>query len=1168
MKKQVLSIVLSIIATTSFAQNMDLTWVNQISNTDQNGGKSVVMDHNDNIITVGMCRATVDLNSGVGVDNYTSAGSWDGFISKVDQNGNYLWGFGLGGAQGDGIYGVDVDAAGNIYITGIFTGTVNFNPFGAAYNLVSYSVYSIDAFWAKYDSNGNLLNAYSFGGAGYDQGNDIKVAPSGEIYIIGSFEQTVDFDPSGSVNNKTSNGASDIFITKFSTSYTLDYVIAMGSNNTTYFTDNGTAIDVNPTDGSVIASGFFEGTMNMNPNGITVNRSSWSGSRDGFIGKYNSSGVLVWGYAIGSGGFDVISDCTLDTNGDVYITGEFKYTTNFNPGGTPNYLSATGSNSDIFISKYSATGFNTLAFRLGTVQGEAGTSLTTNNNVLFLGGYYMGSLFDANPAGGNILPSSSGNRGFFAAYDMSGNHLASGAIEGLGVTYSYGIDANSDNYFVITGEFSGTQDFDVGAGVQNITSPGNKDVFTAKYKVCINATGTDTRAECSQITWLDGNTYSYNNNTATYTYVGGAASGCDSVVTLNFTRLYPKQGTDTQIACNSYLWIDGNTYTSTNTTAKDTLVGAAANGCDSIVTLNLMILNSATGTDLQTACNSYLWTDGNTYTANNNTAKDTIVGGAFNGCDSIVTLNLTILNSATGTDVQTACNSYLWTDGNTYTSNNITVKDTLVGAAANGCDSIVTLNLTIFNTITSTDTRTECSPFVWIDGNTYTTNNTTAKDTIVGGSFNGCDSIVTLNLTILNSTTGTDVQTACNSYLWTDGNTYTANNTTAKDTIVGGAFNGCDSIVTLNLTILNNATGTDVQTACNSYLWADGNTYTANNTTAKDTLIGAAANGCDSIVTLNLTILNSATGTDVQTACNSYLWTDGNTYTSNNTTAKDTIIGGSVNGCDSIVTLNLTILNSAIGTDVQTACNSFLWIDGNTYTANNTTAKDTIVGGAANGCDSIVTLNLTIFNGNVTGTDTRTECSPFVWIDGNTYTTNNTTAKDTLVAGAANGCDSIVTLNLTITTVDTSVTQAGTNLSANELVATYQWLDCDNNYAVIPGETFRTYYVLADGNYAVEVTYYGCVDTSSCYNVIVSSVAENTVNNNITIYPNPVKDQLTITTKNEKITSIKIINVTGKTIKVFTENITTINVADLPKGLYLLQIQTEKGMSVKRFIKE
>ncbi len=203
-----------------------------------------------------------------------------------------------------------------------------------------------------------------------------------------------------------------------------------------------------------------------------------------------------------------------------------------------------------------------------------------------------------------------------------------------------------------------------------------------------------------------------------------------------------------------------------------------------------------------------------------------------------------------------------------------------------------------------------------------------------------------------------------------------------------------------------------------------------------------------------------------------------------------------------------------------------------------------------------------------TGTDTRTECSPYVWIDGNIYVANNTTAQDTIVGGAFNGCDSVVTLNLTITTVDTSVTQTGTDLSANEMIATYQWLDCNNNYAEIPGATFRTYYVLANGTYAVEVTSFGCVDTSSCYTVIVTDVVENKINNVFSIYPNPATNQIEVVSHNLDIKNISIIDVTGKIILENKDSNQKINISNLSKGLYFIKIQSDKGESVQRFIKE
>ena len=246
---------------------------------------------------------------------------------------------------------------------------------------------------------------------------------------------------------------------------------------------------------------------------------------------------------------------------------------------------------------------------------------------------------------------------------------------------------------------------------------------------------------------------------------------------------------------------------------------------------------------------------------------------------------------------------------------------------------------------------------ITVGTNTYSTTGVYIDDLT---NVMGCDSIVTTNLTVTPSSTGTDIQIACLNFTWIDGITYTANNNSATHTIIGGASNGCDSIVTLDLTINTYVTGIDTQIACESFTWIDGITYTVSNSSATHTLAGGSVSGCDSIVTLNLTINNATTGVDTQIECVSYMWIDGNTYTSDNNSATHTIVGGNANGCDSIVTLNLTIHAPTTGVDTQLACGSFIWIDGISYTSSNSTATHTIVGGNANGCDSIVTLNLTI----------------------------------------------------------------------------------------------------------------------------------------------------------------------------------------------------------------
>ena len=394
------------------------------------------------------------------------------------------------------------------------------------------------------------------------------------------------------------------------------------------------------------------------------------------------------------------------------------------------------------------------------------------------------------------------------------------------------------------------------------------------------------------------------------------------------------------------------------------------NGNDSIVHLTLTVEYPVTHEFSDSGCDTYTW-DGRTY----DTSGDKVwTYTAANGCDSTVTLHLTIHhNTAYGTDVvEMPCGAttFTWIDGVEYTSNNYTATHTITGGAANGCDSIVTLNLTFTSFAYGTDVVVMpcgATTFTWIDGVEYTLNNYTATYTITGGSVNGCDSTVTLNLTFRSIAYGTDVRNICGTtFTWINGVEYTSNNYTATHTIPGGAVNSCDSIVTLNLTFKPIAYGTDVRNICGTtFTWINGVEYTSNNYTATHTITGGAANGCDSIVTLNLTLRSIATGTDVVVmpcGATTFTWIDGVTYTSNNNTATWIIPGGAASGCDSIVTLNLTFKPFAHGTHVVVmpcGATTFTWIDGVVYTSNNNTATWIIPGGAANGCDSIVTLNLT-----------------------------------------------------------------------------------------------------------------------------------------------------------------------------------------------------------------
>jgi hypothetical protein len=204
-------------------------------------------------------------------------------------------------------------------------------------------------------------------------------------------------------------------------------------------------------------------------------------------------------------------------------------------------------------------------------------------------------------------------------------------------------------------------------------------------------------------------------------------------------------------------------------------------------------------------------------------------------------------------------------------------------------------------------------------------------------------------------------------------------------------------------------------------------------------------------------------------------------------------------------------------------------------------------------------------------TDLQSSCGPFTWIDGNTYTENNNTAVYNIVGGAASGCDSLVTLNLTINRVsDLSTTLSGETITANNTAATYQWLDCDNNYAEITGEIGATFTPAVNGNYAVELTQNGCVDTSSCVTITNLGILENSFGNTMMVYPNPTNGHFSIDLGNTFIKAeIQITDVLGKII--ISEKVVSSQTLDLfiqdPVGVYFVTVKADGKKAVIRVVK-
>lgn len=188
---------------------------------------------------------------------------------------------------------------------------------------------------------------------------------------------------------------------------------------------------------------------------------------------------------------------------------------------------------------------------------------------------------------------------------------------------------------------------------------------------------------------------------------------------------------------------------------------------------------------------------------------------------------------------------------------------------------------------------------------------------------------------------------------------------------------------------------------------------------------------------------------------------------------------------DNLVMRGFSTCTPSFASITESTCDSYTSPAGNIYAATGNYI-DTIAN--TSGCDSIIDIDLTITN-STSYTDVQAACGSYTWMDGNTYSASTNTPTFTLTNAA--GCDSIITLDLTVNPIpDNNVIQSGTLLTADQFGATYQWLDCDNNYAVINGATSQTFTPQNTGNYAVEVMLNGCSDTSTCYLVDYTGINE------------------------------------------------------------------------------
>jgi hypothetical protein len=429
-------------------------------------------------------------------------------------------------------------------------------------------------------------------------------------------------------------------------------------------------------------------------------------------------------------------------------------------------------------------------------------------------------------------------------------------------------------------------------------------------------------------------------------------------------------------------------------------------------------------------------------------------------------------------------------------------------------------------------------------GNQIITQSGVYKDTLI--SFNGCDSVVNLTVSVVLPTDSLFQVVSCSPYFWVTANTIYDSSGIYYKTLLNRV--GCDSVLTLDLTINQNF-GTEQIVSCDSLQWTNGITYYTSTNTPRDTFQNRF--GCDSIIQLNLTINNSHNVLDSLSGCDSLTWIDGITYYSS--TNQPIYVLSNRNGCDSIVNLNLIMNNSTFSTDQRIACDSLTWINGITYTSSTNSPVFNLPN--AIGCDSIVNLNLTV-NYSSSFNDQVFVCDSLSWIDNITY--YSSTNSPTYTVTNFVGCDSVIRLNLTVNQFNEQLAVSDDTLFSNQLLgSSYQWLNCDSSYRPISGATMNYFIPNISGNYGCEVINSSCQDTTACFNILITGL-RSLNKTKIEIFPNPTTDQVIM--KNLEASSrIAIYNINGKlmrAIPVLNSRNLELDVSMWSKGLYFVEVES------------
>lgn len=677
------------------SQTLDTLWVNKYTEFWEGASaNTVTTDLNGDVIAAGSYGGGLDFNTGSGTAWMSATGDVDAFVTKVNAAGNFIWAKKFGGSSNNHycrVYDVTTDASNNVYLTGTYTGTIDFNPGSGVFTLESLGYNNV--FIAKLDANGNFLWAKKFGASQITSTSSTPYGPSGilidsqgNICITGNFDGVADFDPGSNTFNLISAGEMDTYLVKLTSDG--NFIWGKSFGGTLSDTAEEFCID---NSGNIFITGYFAGQADFDPD-ISVNSLDAQLGTDSYVVKFTSSGNFCWVKQFGNTIKLESYSIDLDANENIYITGSFYGTADFNPDAGTTNLTAITNFFSIYIVKLNADGTFVWAKSITGNENDMSKLVVDSNDDIYISGSFIGTA-DFDPGAGvvNVTVGATYHL-FILKLDSNGNYIISDTYD-TGTPNELASDALGNVLEAGHAVFNTSTAFVMKLNSSNCSQPNPPSSTTpsANLTVCTGSTTSLSAFGTGSIGWYtsetgdvvigtgDTITTPVINSTVTYyaqSYTCSASSRTPITITTIPSPTVTATATPTSVCPGfpsvltatgdavSYSWSNGITNGSTASPLVTTIyyvTGLGANNCTKTIPVTVtckpvpnivaVAVNDSVCAGNQASLSvsgasggSYLWSNMSTssyyYPTISSDTAFTVVGTATNGCTNSDTIEI------------------------------------------------------------------------------------------------------------------------------------------------------------------------------------------------------------------------------------------------------------------------------------------------------------------------------------------------------------------------------------------------------------------------------------------------------------------------------------------------------------------------------------------------